>query len=243
MFFGLLSMFILARRFWARPNWWGPALLAVCFLLMSTIEKERVPIAGAAVVIILGGVLSNARWRIPILVALGSVAALAVPAYLYLHAGVIAESLGGSLTARQTELDRALAFLNAQPWRWVLGAGAATRIGDVTLGDMVGAPFFFLADLGWLGVIFEYGVIGAALLLVLHLVGLRLTWRAVRADDPLSGAAFDYVLYIVLTSPISSVVLAPGELLTCMAIAWYMIAYRHPVPGGGPAQNTVGPNR
>jgi O-antigen ligase len=193
---------------------------------MFTIYKQRIPIAGAAAVIVLGGILSSPRWRVPVLVAVVSIAALAIPSYLYLQADKVAAGLGGSLTMRQMELDQAVAFLNAEPWRWITGVGSATRIGDVTLADLIGARAFYLADLGWLGVTFEYGVIGVMLLVALHIAGLRLTWKAIRRDDPLSGALFDYVMYIILASPITSVVLSPGELLTCMAMAWYMIIYR-----------------
>ena len=154
------------------------------------------------------------------------VAAIVVPSFLLLHVDTVAKGLGGSLTVRQDEFAKAIEFLNAQPWRWITGVGSATRIGDITLADLVGARVMYLADLGWLGVAFEYGAIGVALLVVLHAVGLKLTWQAVRPDDPLSGALFDYVLYVVLSSAIYSVVLSPGEVLTCMALAWYMIAYR-----------------
>ncbi len=70
------------------------------------------------------------------------------------------------------------------------------------------------------------------LLVALHVVGLKVTWQAIRPDTPLSGALFDYVLYIVLASPITSVVLSPGEVLSCMAMAWYMVTYRGALAGG-----------
>ncbi len=226
MFFGLLAMFTLARSFWRRPRVWQPALLAVCFYLMIAIYKERTPLIGAAAVIVPRRRAVQRALRVPILVGLICLALVAGPAYLLLHAESVAKGLGGSLTVRQMELDKAVEFLNAEPWRWITGVGSATRIGDITLADIIGARVFFLADLGWLGVAFEYGAVGVALLVLLHALGLKLTWQAIRPDDPLSGGLFDYVLYIVVTSPISSVVLAPGELLTCMAIAWYMIACR-----------------
>jgi hypothetical protein len=243
MFLGLLSMFTIARSFWARPRWWQPVVLAVCFLLMLTIYKQRVPFIGAVTIIVLGGVLNNPRWRIPRLVSLIAAAVVAVPAYLYLHAETVAAGLGGSLTMRQMEFGHAVDFLNAEPWRWITGVGSATRIGDVTLADIIGARVFFLADLGWLGVAFEYGAIGVALLAALHWAGLRLTWRAIRRDDPLSGALFDYVLYIVLASPITSVVLSPGEVLTCMALAWYLMRCRGAWAQPGLDQKTLGPTR
>ena len=229
MFLGLLSIFTLARSFWARPGWKQPTVLAVFFFLMLTLFKERLPILGSVLVIGLGAILSNRKWRWPWLVGVVALASLALPAYLAIHGDQLADSLGGSLTYRRQELQDAFAFLDAEPWRWITGVGSATRIGDVTLADLVGSKYFFLADLGWLGVVFEYGLVGAALLMAVLLCGLVLTWRAVRPEEPLSGGCFDYLLYVLLTSPVSSVVMAPGEALTCMAIAWYLTVHRNEV--------------
>ncbi|MGC1304305.1 MAG: hypothetical protein WA840_18215, partial [Caulobacteraceae bacterium] len=238
MFFGLLTVFALNRSFWMRPKLWKPLAVAVCFVLLVTIFKQRTMIAGAALVVILGGVLSFPRWRIPILAGMVVLLLLAAPAlWAYAHSAALAKSLGGSLSNRQMEIAKGLEFLNAEPHRWLFGAGAATRVGDVSLADIVGAPGFFLADLGWLGVFFEYGSVGVLLLLLLHLAGLRITWRAARLGDPVARATFDYVLYIVLISPIVPVTFAPGELCTCMAMAfWYLRTSPEPTPGPASAE-------
>ena len=226
MFFGLLLIFALNRSFWMRPQLWKPLAIVACFGLLLLIFKQRTVIGGAVIVMVVGAALSLRRWRWPLLALLELGLLAAAPAiWSYAHSAGVAKSLGGSLTMRQMEIAKALAFLNAEPHRWLFGAGSATRVGEVSLAQIVGAQGFFLADLGWLGVIFEYGAIGVALLLLLHVAGLWITWRAARLGDPVARATFDYVLYILLVSPVLPVTFAPGELCTCMAMAfWYLRA-------------------
>jgi hypothetical protein len=80
---------------------------------------------------------------------------------------------------------------------------------------------FFLTDIGWLGVIFEYGVIGALLMLLVHLAGWRQAISWGRPDDPLSQAFGDYIVYLLVGSAVYSVVFTPGELTTTMALSYY----------------------
>jgi hypothetical protein len=229
MFFGVLLVFLLNRAFWLRPRLWKLLSLAACFFLLFTIYKERTVIYGAAAIVVAGAILSlptrRRQW-----IAGATVAAVGLPLlvlWMWMRSSHLQASLGGSLTTRQAELSKAVAFLNAEPHRWLIGAGSATRVGDVSLADIVGTPTFFLADLGWVGVVFEYGLVGAVLLLALHLCGLQLAWRAAqRRDpgrDPLTRALLDYVLFILLASPVIPVTFLPGEFSTCIAIAWYIL--------------------
>ncbi|PTQ09975.1 hypothetical protein CLG96_12550 [Sphingomonas oleivorans] len=223
MFFGMLTLFFTARSCWERPQAWKLLLVAFFFLVMVTLYKQRMPILGAALVILIGAALSAGRWRTAALVGLGAMGALAaIPLSFYLRSDNVARQLGGSLTTRQAEIEAAIAFLDDRPLRWLIGAGSATRIGDTSLADIVGARLFFLADIGWLGVIFEYGAIGAAILLALLLSGLRLAWAAAKVGGPFAAALFDYILYFLISSPVTPVVFAPGELMFCMALAHYL---------------------
>lgn len=221
MMFAILGLFVLNRSFWARPALWKPALIGLGLIVLLCIYKQRAQIAGTGLVLILGAALSLGRWRGPALTGLAACGLAAIiPALVWLQGGSAAEGLGGSLSMRQTEAAAALDFLNDQPWRWVTGVGSATRIGGVTLGDIVGTPFFFPSDLGWLGVTFEYGAIGAGLMLALHLCAVRLTGHAAKGRGVIGRALFDYALFLVIVSPIVSVALSPGELATVLALGW-----------------------
>ncbi len=219
MFFAVLWVFLLNRRFWARPSLLPPLLIGAAFVLMLLIYKQRTQIAGAAGIVILAPVIQWGRRRggwFGILIGLALVAAPFLIAVAGSHD--TAASLGGSLTERQREYSAGIGFLNDQPLRWLIGAGGATRAGEVDLASVVGTGYFFTSDIGWVGVVFEYGVVGAALMLALHLVALRTGWRAAEGGSPLAWALFDYCLYLLLTSPVLSVVFAPGELATCLAL-------------------------
>lgn len=223
MALGLMGLFMLNRSFWKSPALWKAAGVVLAFVLMIIVYKQRAPIAGAALTVLLGAALSLGRWRGLALALLGAgFLASAVPLWLWVQSGDVAGALGGSLTMRQQEAEAAVAFLGAEPWRWVFGVGSATRIGDVTLGDIVGMAFFFPSDLGWLGVVFEYGLIGAALMLAVHLACVRLSWRASASGNLTAEAVLDYSLYLLIVSPIVSVALAPGEVATCLALAWWV---------------------
>ena len=222
MMFGVLAIFLANRSFWSSPKLWKALSVAAAFALLVMIYKTRVLILGAAGVVVLGAALSAKRPPLA-LALLGAIFLVgAVPLWGYLHSDALSKSLGGSLSIRQIEFGKAVDFLNAAPWRWVTGVGSATRVGDVTLAEIVGTNFFFPSDLGWLGVTFEYGLIGAGLFLALHLFALKLGWKAVIASGLAGAAVFDYALFLILVSPVTSVALAPGEMASCLALGWWL---------------------
>jgi len=59
-------------------------------------------------------------------------------------------------------------------------------------------------------------------MLLVHLAALRATVMWSHADDPLSQALADYVLYLVVVSFVYSVVFTPGELTTVLALGYYL---------------------
>jgi hypothetical protein len=234
MFFGMLLVFVLNRSFWIQPRLWKLLALAVCIALQFYIYKERTAVAGGLVAVAVGAALSMGRWRIPALAMLalaGGVGALHILGALQQTADL--RALGGSLAVRQVTVATAWNYLSADPWRWLVGVGATTRFGGITLAQLFGNRMFFLTDIGWLGVVFEYGAIGACLMLLVHLVGLVAAARSSRPADALSLAFFDYVLYLIVVSAVYSVVFTPGELTTIIALTYvfargqrYAPAYR-----------------
>ena len=222
MMFGVLGMFLTNRSIWRRPALWKALLIGLGFVLLITIYKTRVLILGTAAVVVLGAAFSTKRPRLTFVLLGAAVLGGVVPFWQYLHSDTLTKSLGGSLSIRQIEFGKAVDFLNAQPWRWLTGVGSATRVGDVTLAQIVGTNFFFPSDLGWLGVVFEYGLIGAGLFLALHLFAIRMGWRALRTGALGAAAVFDYALYLLIVSPVTSVALAPGEMTACLALGWWL---------------------
>jgi hypothetical protein len=223
MFFGMLLVFYLNRSFWIRPGIWKLLAIVVCFTLQVTIYKERAAIGGGAVAVIVGAALSAGRWR-PLALAMlalgGGIAAFYVISRF--QSTVDMRSLGGSLAVRELSVATAWSYVTADPWRWLVGVGATTRFGNITLAQIFDNRMFFLTDIGWLGVLFEYGAIGACLILLVHLAALRMAARFSRPHDALSQAFLDYVIYLIIVSSVYSVVFTPGELTTIMALSYYL---------------------
>jgi hypothetical protein len=223
MFFGVLYVFYLNRSFWMRPKLWKAAGIIAAFAMMLFIYKERTAIAGALLTVVLGAALSLRRWRMAAFAVLGAVGCIGLlfAAQKLLSSADLHQSLGGSLAVRAVTVATAWNYLINDPARWLLGVGATTRLGEITLASIFHNPMFFLTDIGWLGVVFEYGFIGATLLLLVHLAGLRLARGWAAPDDPLSQAFGDYILYLIIASVIYSPVFTPGELTTVMAMSYY----------------------
>lgn len=222
MFFGMMLLFILNRSFWLKPRIWKAAGILVGLLLLVFIYKQRTAIAAALVCLLLGVLFSLPRGRLTLAALL--VAVSAWPAVILANsvAADLQAGFGGSFSVRQIELAAAVNFLNSEPGRWITGVGTVTRAGGASLAQVVDADVLFLADLGWLGVIFEYGVIGAVLLLLTHLAVIYVCARGAKQSDPLARALLDYSIFILVSSAVYSVVFAPGELMTCLGLSWWL---------------------
>lgn len=239
MFFGQVLIFALNRSFWIRKTLWKLVAIGVCVALMLVIYKERATIAGTLVMLVLGTVFSLRRWR-PVGLALlgvaGCLGALLIAQHL--QSAGLGHNLGGSLSVRRNSIASALDYLSANPLRWILGVGSTSRVGDVSLANLLHNQMFFLADIGWLGVVFEYGIIGAVLIAWLHLAAWRVAQDNAGPNDAVALALVDYVIYVLVTSPIYSVMFVPGEIMTCMAVAWYLgVAMRRQPPATRPVPN------
>ncbi|MFS8035878.1 hypothetical protein ACI7BZ_02750 [Xanthobacter sp. AM11] len=230
MFFGMILIFFLARSSVMRRKAILGVFALMCFLPLIFIYKQRIAIAAAFLVAAFGVVsslpaqLRRVAYGLALVAAVVGLVVLGQKAGLFGEdSGAIKESLGGSLTVRQNSLALAFGFLGEDPLRWAFGVGATTRFSTVTLNDIFGNRQFFISDLGWVGIIFEYGLVGAALLALLYGSCLVYLHRVARASgDPLSFALADFVLYVLLTSTVYSVVFTPGELGVAMALGVYM---------------------
>ncbi|AWJ92897.1 hypothetical protein Sp245p_23975 (plasmid) [Azospirillum baldaniorum] len=222
MFFGVLFLFYLSRRFCAYREWWTIPLLLIGLLLMVLIYKQRTAL-GSVVLVVGFAMITSARgwWRI-LAVGMALLATVFLAAVYSVDLANRAEQmLGASLSIRQNSIVLALDFLEVTPLRWLLGVGAVTRFSNVTLADILGNNQFYLADIGWIGIVFEYGVIGAVLIAAFYVAALRSARKAATGDDPMTQALGDYVLFALATSTIYSVVFTPGEVASVMALALY----------------------
>ena len=223
MLFGVLLQLFLARRFQVERRWRDLLLMAFFYWLMAIIYKERVPIIVSFLVIGIGFLEGFMRSRTLALALVASVgAAFAAIGSMLTSADAAVGGLGGSLMVRLMSIEIAWNYLRDHPLLWLFGSGGTSSYAKMTVGAFFHNNAFFLADIGWFGVIFEYGIIGAGLILAVHLASLHITRVRARADDPLSMALADYAFYLLPASLIYSLALLPGEaaMVTAIAVYW-----------------------
>ncbi len=232
MIFGLLLMFFSARRAlsalgaWA---WWGPVIFGLFSLLV--IYKQRTTITAA--VLVLGLIVLRRLPRRVVVWVTGGAGILGLLAILAVTLGrggqmeTLATSLGSSLSVRLDSVSMAAGYLFTSPSSWIFGLGSTTRFSQVTLNDIFGSDLFYLADIGWLGVVFEYGAVGALLIALIYALGIR---SALRRGPMVEGtpagdfrhAVGDMILMVCVETAIYSPVFTPGIVATLMAFLIYL---------------------
>ncbi|MFZ2870752.1 hypothetical protein [Zavarzinia sp.] len=229
MFFGNLFVFWCARQAVSRPGrLWLLGIVAACVIAEVLIYKQRTAIA--VTLLLVGWSLSTALpRRLHSLVIFGGAMAAAALVFV-LATGIIGEAaksnLGGSLTIRQNSLALATQFMFGDPIRLLFGVGSITRFSAVTMADVFGDSQFFLADLGWVGIMFEYGLLGVLLIAGCLLGCLHVAWRNAGDGDPMALALRDLILYVSIASIIYSVMFTPGEFATAAALSVYLAGRR-----------------
>lgn len=238
LFFGIFALFYAAERFCRARRLPDALLVLFALLALPTIYKQRTHTA--AVLLVLAWILfSQTRGVLRSLLLWTGAVLVAALVLLALgpFSGLVEERLGASLTIRLDALALASDFLVADPLRWILGVGSITRFSDVTLFDIFGTHHFYLADLGWAGILFEYGVMGTLLILGVYLAGLREALRAPGAEAPpvFEAALAHLALFLVLVTVIYPPMYAPGELATTLALLVYLRLRRGLLQAGRPA--------
>ncbi len=221
MTFGFYLMFYLNRSFWMRPALWKLLAVGIGLATLFIIYKEKLAIAVVALLLGFGAVATFRRQR-RLFIGLGLIAGgIGAAAILLIDPDKLALALGGSLAVRKITGGLALHFLGEEPWRWLLGVGSMTKHGATGLDQFFRYEQFYLADIGWLGILFEYGVIGCGLMLSIYYAAARVTLRGLVPGDAMSAALFDSVLYVILSEVIYSAIMSPGIILTLAALALY----------------------
>ena len=222
MMLGVLAMFWLGERFVREWRMWQLVLAVGAVVSMGLIYRARLP-TGVCVLLLLFILASPLRrnWRW----GLGALAALPLVAGAVAIAPDLPDILGrifdASLFIRIRSSTIAWEWITSDPVKLLLGSGSISSFSEVSLADFFGNADFWLTDIGWLGVVMEYGLVGTALIVALHLRALTAA-RAVRGDSAFRAALADYVLFEILCSAVYSVMYAPGPVVTVAALAWWL---------------------
>lgn len=222
MSFAMLGLFYIARCMARSPRLWHVVAIGVTFATMLIIYKQRLAILAA---ILVTGFAATARLRarMPLvflaLLLLSGAAAVAVA--VLLPDRLLSQSLGSSLSIRQVSADLAWRYVSDDPVRLLLGVGATTSYSSITVAEVLHFKNFFAADIGWVGVLFEYGLVGSGLIAGAYAMGVLAARRAAQGGAPFAQALFDWTLYQILVTSVYSVVYTPGEMASAMAMAVY----------------------
>ena len=216
-FFGLVGTFYCLRRFFSdRKLVWLLGTLAG-FGSVLGILRGRSEVLGLSVVLAIGIFRFSkpaAKVVMAVVLPLMGMGLLAVP---YVASTFDTSSKSG-FDVRRWSIQKTLDFLGHDIIRWTLGNGSITPFDTYGFIRFFN-HFYFLADITWWGIVFEYGLVGAILLL---LISVRALWesRSVPAtrDGAFLGSLQDYVLYSIVISPAYPLTLVPGEIATILAI-------------------------
>ena len=224
MNFALITSFWLARRAVRRRSLACALGVLAALLTMALIYKQRMVIAAALVVLGLTMLRGMApRWRLLALLAGGAAALAGLFVWAFVLQQSAGEVLGGSLSVRVRSAGLAWDFIGHDPWRWLFGVGSTTGFSAVTLADILGYRSFYLTDIGWLGVVMEFGLLGAGLVMAALLHCVAAARRLARASgDDFHGALADWALLLLLITFVYSPVYAPGEMASLTALVWYL---------------------
>jgi hypothetical protein len=221
MYFGLIAMFYCYRRFLRAPQLKWLLGTAIGFTVVFGIVRARASDVGMLAVLLVNGFLmSSARYRVMLLiVAPIGIAALFSFGYL---ASMFSTDVSSGFDLRWETATEAANFLGNDPIRWIFGVGTISPTNTDSLVAFFN-HFFFLGDITWLGILFEFGIIGAALLLVYELRAMMF-YRQLRrrVESDFLGSLFDYLLFVVLISDLYPLTLTPGESAVIMAVFAYV---------------------
>jgi hypothetical protein len=222
MYFGIIAIFYCYRKFLRRPRFGSLAAMAIGIFLTLSVVKTRSMLVGIAGVLIINGFFTTRGFLRYAVTGAAMAAAAALFSFGYLRTIFRTDPASGFDVRWQTVL-KATGFLGTDPVRWIFGVGTISPTNKDSLTAFFD-HFFFLADITWLGIIFEFGLIGALLFLVYELRGMLFYQRALRPriQSLFLGSLQDYLLYVLLISNLYPPTLTPGETAVILAIFAYV---------------------
>ncbi|EON10803.1 MULTISPECIES: hypothetical protein [Pandoraea] len=221
MYFPFILLFFCYRRaFFERHLGYLAGALVGLAVALLIVKSRALAIGIMGVLVINTFVWARPRARIGLLlVAPVALAAIFSMGYL---ATIFSAGTETGFDTRRISAQLATRFLGDDWMRWLFGVGTISPASGDTLTTYF-HHFFFLADITWLGIVFEFGLIGALLIVCLQLRGLFFYRRLrVEVEDDFLGALYDYLVFVLLASFFYPPTLAPGETAVILAIFAYI---------------------
>jgi hypothetical protein len=230
MYFGMITLFYCYRRFLNERRLYWLVGAFVGFALTLWVVKTRAMMVGIAGVVVINSFLAvGPLMRLALMLAT-PLALGGLFSFGYLATMFSTDSSTG-FDVRWETAAKAVDFLGVDPIRWLFGVGTISPTSSDSLFSFFD-HFFFLADITWLGILFEFGLIGAGLILLYEVRGLLFFHRLKRRiDSYFLGSLYDYVVYVILISNFYPPTLTPGEtaiILSVFVYVWHRLQVEDP---------------
>lgn len=109
------------------------------------------------------------------------------------------------------------AYIGANVFDLLFGYGGLSSLGYKTLQDFYGVNFW-LSDVGYVGIFFEYGLLGVVTVFVIWFAILKIVLER-QCFSPLGNAAKMYIITLFMLSPlVPEIIYGIGELVFCLAV-------------------------
>lgn len=222
MYFGLIAIFYWYRGFLRRPAVMPLIKVAAGILVTFWIVKTRAMLVGIAGVLAINSVLAARGFNRVLVIMSAPLALLLIFSTGYL-ASMFKTDHSSGFDLRWNTVLKAVDFLGVEPMRWIFGVGTISPTSKDSLAAFFD-HFFFLADITWLGIVFEFGITGALLFVLYEMRGIIVYHRTLKpllSSDFLASLS-DYLVYILLISNLYPPSLTPGETAVILAIFSYV---------------------
>lgn len=223
----VLSYFLILHSFrYNRSPFYAACLILYLYFFAFELKQrtEFVSVLAASIIVFL-----PKKYLLPFGLFIGT--ALAGVVLFAQHSSFLREYLDfgddTSWLARARQIDYVMDIIEEHPLTIFFGVGKLTEIGDFGYESLLGFKFT-TADLGWLGVLHEYGVFGIALVLCIvywiFRTGKRIdSFEDIDARTIISSIRSYLVMSLILSAVATRFLYLSGLYFSLLAISAYLI--------------------
>lgn len=198
--FIVIFAFYLYRRFLEERKWVLVLFLVPSMIYLVFFWKQRVELIGVMLTLLMISARSFTRRPAVIFTFVFVVGGtlLFFPIIDYFQS----DALGYSAALRMDTIEVIIRVLSKNTASLFFGVGNLLRTEDLNFQSLYG-PNFWPADVGWLGIVFEYGIAGSLLLAYIYILLVRSSyWYSARETPLIILALRDYVYMTLIISPL-----------------------------------------
>jgi hypothetical protein len=193
-----LYSLIVFRRSLEQKSWAAALQLLPIFGYLVLIAEQRLSVFGLVVVMCLASLRYASLRSLLVLLA-----CIIVPAggLILMKADYFAlVEVAAAFAFRLNTVTTIFDFLGSDLLRWLFGAGHLNPLSGTTIQDVYG-PNFWPSDVGWIGILYEFGLLGVVATAVMYGLLIRESEKYTQhADSHVLLGLKDYVRKVVIVS-------------------------------------------